>query len=82
MRQNYMLQIEEINQKLKEIETDDIIDKCQQSQIYLETKIVEINQWLRDYHFEDEASEIHYFKNCKSKIVAQLFYYQILLDSI
>lgn len=80
MRQNYLLQIEKINLELKEIQTDNIIDKTQKSIQYLETKLAEINNWLREYNFEDEASEIHFFKNCKAKIISQLYYNQILLD--
>lgn len=80
MRQNYIVQLEEISRKLKEIQADNIIDKTQKSIHFLETKLAEVNNWLRDYNFVDEAAEIHFFKHCKAKIVSQLYYNQILLD--
>jgi len=80
MRQNYLLHFEEISRKLKEIQADNIIDKTQKSIHFLETKLAEVNNWLCEYNFEEDAAEINFFKHCKAKIVSQLYYNQILLD--
>jgi len=44
-----------------------------------EIKINEMNLWLRNHEFENEAEEIEFFKEIKPVVISKLFFYKELL---
>ncbi len=46
---------------------------------FLEKKIKELHNWLKNYLFETQDEEIYFFKELKPKIVSKLIYYKTVL---
>lgn len=65
-------------EKLK-LSGKNIIETAKEIIDFLEKKLNEINFWLKNYQFESEAQEIHFFKEIKPSLVSKLIYFKCIL---
>ncbi len=79
---NYSNLLYEIELKLKKIniQAKPSINNLTKSKNLLELKAIEINIWLRNYHFQNEKDEINFFKNIKSHLLSKILVSKFQLD--
>ena len=47
---------------------------------FVEAKLENLNDWLRNYKFQNAEDEIIFFKDLKPKFISKLIYYKAVLD--
>ncbi len=82
MRLKYSTTLIEVEKELKKIckKAPDSIKTLKYIKKCLENKASELNKWLRNYEFESEADEIHFFKNIKAELLAKIIVTQFKID--
>lgn len=70
----------EIEFELIKLSIADIINQITAIISFLEKKIKELHNWLKDFIFESIEEEIYFFKELKPKLISKLIYYKAILN--